>query len=66
MVQANLNEKPTAAEYNKLGSALRTAIDTQALTLPMCLHLSRETLKKFLLQEAKTEEVESAEESILG
>ena len=38
----------------------------QVLCLPMCLHLRRETLKKFLLDFAKKEEVESAKDSILG
>jgi hypothetical protein len=32
----------------------------------MCVHLSRETLKEFLLKEASLEEVDSAEDSILG
>ena len=36
------------------------------LCLPTCLHLRRETLKKFLLDFAKKEEVESAKDSILG
>ena len=38
----------------------------QIFTLPMCLHLRRETLKKFLLDFAKQEDVESAKDSILG
>lgn len=68
MVQsATANSKPpSAAEYNRLDSSLRDLIDTQALSLSMCVHLSRETLKSFLLSEAKVEEVESAEDSILG
>ena len=32
----------------------------------MCLHLKRETLKRFLLEQAKSEDVESAKDSILG
>ena len=32
----------------------------------MCLHLSRDTLKRFLMEQAKTEDVESAKDSILG
>jgi len=60
------NLQPSAAQYNKLDSALRQKIDNQALSLPMCAHLSRETLKSFLLKEARIEDVESAEDSILG
>ena len=55
-----------ADQYNQIGSAFREQIDTQALSLPMCLHLSRQTLKSFLLHQADTEEVERAEDSILG
>ena len=32
----------------------------------MCINLSRENLKSFLLREAKEEDVESAQDSILG
>jgi len=32
----------------------------------MCLHLSRESLKAFLLDEADNEDVERAQDSILG
>ena len=53
-------------EYNLPGSATRQMIETQALSLPMCMHLSRETLKTFLLSEADSEDVERAQDSILG
>ncbi len=58
--------QPTAAQYNKLDSALRQKIENNSLSLRMCVHLSRETLKEFLLKEASLEEVDSAEDSILG
>lgn len=58
--------QPTAAQYNKLDSVLRQKIDNSSLSLRMCVHLSRETLKAFLLKEASIEEVDSAEDSILG
>ena len=48
------------AEFNKIGSDFYTKVTTQALSLPMCLHLSRETLKAFLLAEVDKEEVERA------
>ena len=48
------------AEFNKIGSEFHTKVTTQALSLPMCLHLSRETLKAFLLAEVDNEEVERA------
>ena len=38
----------------------------QVFTLSMCLRVRRETLKKFLLDFAKKEDVESAKDSILG
>lgn len=53
-------------KYNELGSQFRQMIDAEALSLPMCVHLSRETLKQFLLQEAREEDVERAQDSILG
>lgn len=34
--------------------------------MPMCMHLSRETLKSFLLREADIEDVERPQDSILG
>ena len=55
-----------AAQYNNLKSDFRMKVDSQALSLPMCVHLSRETLKAFLLREAKEEDVDSVQDSILG
>ena len=55
-----------AAQYNDEKSDFRKMVDEQALALPMCIHLSRESLKNFLLSTTKKENVESAQDSILA
>ena len=55
-----------ALAYNDVNSSFRKMIDEKALALPMCIHLNRESLKSFLLMEAKTEDVDNVHDSILA